>query len=453
MEKSNIIRTKVINQIRQSIDDASALEFRALPKMQSELVTPDNFTIKNKGKSPPGKARSRGSCLGGLNRDWIPYAPKKLIINNKEEIFQISNKQYSNFNNNLIFKIMKKQILLLVLAFFATVTAFGQMKAGSAPLPLVGCTNDFLHPLAGVSYSYKALVNPTGGQFQWWATKDVDFIKTTAGVTTNNSNTKLAVGTDLIAASTNYGVAGSLIDTVGITWSSSILSTTTAGNPTFVVVQNNATGTNCANNLKVYPILPINGFTVDIKNMDQAKLPLAYATPYATCVSNIASAKYDAATKAIITDYGINVLYYEVVAANFTGNYTPSFKVSGLAPTGQTVTSLELYTDAAFATTAIATTLAAGVYSPATALTIDPSVTNTTNGVSIYVKLTIANGTHETLTDDAIVVAVNGTNASSEKDVVNTACNTQTDFEDTATQTLTKRPTIASVPAGLFVTP
>jgi len=347
---------------------------------------------------------------------------------------------------------MKKQILLLVLAFFAAVTAFGQMKAGSIPLPLVGCTNDALHPLAGVPYNYKAAVTPAGGNYQWWATKDFDFIKDNAGVTINNSDKKLTVGTDLIATSASYG-ATTTADNVDITWSSSTITGTTVTAPTFVVVQYDAATPACANNLKVYPILPINGFTVDIKNMDQAKVSLAYAASYATCVSNIASAKYDAVAKAVVTDYGKNILYYEVVAANFTGSYTPSFQVTGLATAGQTVASLELYTDAAFATAAIPTTLTSGVYSPASPLTVDASVTNTTNGVSIYVKLTIANGTHETLTDDAITLGVNGLNASGEKDVVNTVCNTQTDFEDIATQTLTKRPTIASVPAGLFVTP
>ena len=347
---------------------------------------------------------------------------------------------------------MKKQILLLVLAFFASVTAFGQMKAGSVPLPLVGCTNDALHPLAGVPYNYKAAVTPTGGNFQWWATKDFDFIKDNAGVLVNNSDKKLTVGTDLIATSASYGTTTST-DNVDITWSSATITGTTVTAPTFVVVQYDAATPACANNLKVYQILPINGFTVDIKNMDQAKVSLDYAAAYSTCVSNIASAKYDAVTKAVVTDYGKNVLYFEVVAANFTGSYTPSFQVAGLASAGQTVASLELYTDAAFATAAIPTTLTAGVYSPALPLTVDASVTNTTNGVSIYVKLTIANGAHETLTDDAIALSVNGLNASGEKDVVNTACNTQTDFEDTATQTLTKRPTVAAVAPGVFVTP
>lgn len=348
---------------------------------------------------------------------------------------------------------MKKQILFLVMAVIAATSAFGQMLPGSAPLPLVGCTTDALHPLAGVPYNYAAVVNPSGGDFQWWATKDVDFIKTTAGVTTNNSATKLTVGTDLLATSANYGIAGgaSNANNTDITWSSATLAGTTALIPTFVVVQYTGVSPVCANNLKVYPILPVNGFTVDIKNMSQAKVPAAnYTDLLAVCVADIESAKYVAG--AIVTNYGTNILYFEVVAANFTGGYTPSFQLTGLA-TGQTVTSLDLAVASTFGTP-IATTLTAGVYSPAAPITIDPSVTNTTAGVSLYVRVTIANGTHEHLADSAIALAVNGTNTAGEKDVVNTVCATLTDFEDIATQSLTKRPTVTAVAAtGAFVTP
>jgi len=401
--------------------------------------------IQNKGYDPPGRWFSPASecCL-------IP--DYKIICqightNNINKIYQKSKKQ---FISQLQFIIMKKQILLLILAVIATTSAFGQMLPGSAPLPLTGCTNDPTHPLAGVPYDYSVVVNPTGGNFQWWATKDVDFIKTTAGVTTNNISTKLTVGTDLLGTSANYGITG-VLDNVNITWSSATLAATTVAAPTFVVVQNDATGTNCANNLKVYPILPINGFTVDIKNMDQSRVPtVAYTDPIALCVADIVSAKYIAG--AIVTDYGTNILYFEVVAANFTGGYTPSFQVAGLAA-GQTVTSLEYAFTTAF-TSPIATTLAAGIYSTAAPITIDPSVTNTSAGVSIYMRLTIANGTDEHLSDSAISLAVNGTNAAGQPDVVNTACNTSTLFEDIATQTLTKRPTVTAVPAtGVFVTP
>jgi hypothetical protein len=311
-----------------------------------------------------------------------------------------------------------------------------------------------LNPIAGVPYDYSATVVPANGNFTWWATKDVDFIKTTAGVATNNLSTKLSVGTDLTAASANYGIPGgpTNANTVSITWASTTLAGTTPASPTFVVMQNDATGTNCANNLKVYQINPVNGFTVDIKNMDQTKTPLAYAAPYSFCVSSIASAKFNGS--AIVTDYGTNVMYFEVVAANFAGGYTPSFQVSGLQ-TGQTITSLELYTDAAFATVPIATIPSAlpVIYSPAAPVAAAPSVTNTSTGVSLYVKLTIANGTYETLTDEPITLAVNGTNASGENDVVNSDCVTQTNFEDNAIQTLTARPQVTATAPLVFVTP
>jgi hypothetical protein len=461
MKQEKNIQTMAESQNRKGIRDASDGSYQTIIQNQDKVkINPASgrcsyrgginlFRIQTNSKAPPGHARSPGSIPGGQGRNPVRSAHKEFTINNKEELFKIKNDQYSNINNNLNFKVMKKQILLLVMVFLTATTAFGQMIKGSDPQPL-SCTPGPFTPMAGVPYDYSATVTPANGNFTWWATKDYDFIKTTGGVTTNNLAAKLNVGTDLIAASPNYGNTVQNANTVNITWDSGILAGTTDLSPTFVVVQNDATGTNCANNLKVYQIKPLNGFTVDIKNMNQAKAPLGYAVPYSLCVSNIESARYSGG--AIVTDYGTNVMYFEVVAANFTGSYTPSFRISGLQA-GQSVTSLELYTDAAMATPAIGTTLAAGVYSPASPIAVDGSVTNTSTGVSLYVKLTIANGTYETLTDNAVTLAVNGMNAVGEKDVVNTDCATQTDFEDTATQTLTARPTIQAVAPGVFVTP
>lgn len=67
-------------------------------------------------------------------------------------------------------------------------------------------------------------------------------------------------------------------------------------------------------------------------------------------------------------------------------------------------------------------------------------------------KLIIANGTYETLTDESVTLAVNGVNASAEKSVDNTDCAKPSDFNDVATQTLTARPKITAVAPGVFVT-
>ena len=103
---------------------------------------------------------------------------------------------------------------------------------------------------------------------------------------------------------------------------------------------------------------------------------------------------------------------------------------------------------------AIATTLSSGVYSPAASIAVDPTVTNYAAGVSLYVKLTINNGTYENLTDNTITLKVDGTNIAGDKDVDNTDCSVITEFGDVASQILTKRPTIvAPVTGQAFVTP
>jgi hypothetical protein len=444
MKKLSKIEEKVNDLKNQRAKRGSDRKFQLLATGESNPGAQGIFQILNNRKSPPGCERSPGISPGGLNKKTIWSSHIDLIINNKEKTVQTRDYKYSNTNNNLKFKVMKKQVFLLMMAFLAVTSAFGQMVHNSIPQPL-SCTPGPFTPMAGQSYDYSATATPANGNFTWWATTDVDFIK--AGV--NNLSKKLSVGTELIAASPNYGQTLPNAGTVSITWGDAILAAA-AATPTFVVVQNDATGTNCANNLKVYKINPINGFTVDIKSMDQAKISLGYGAPYSFCVSSITSAKYTGG--AIVTDYGTNVMYFEVVAANFTGSYTPSFKVTGLQ-TGQSVTSLELYTDAAMATPAIATTQTLGVYSPAAPIAVDGSVTNTSTGVSLYVKMTIANGTFENLTGEPITLAVNGINSVGDKDVDNTNCGSQTDFEDSATQTINARPTITAAGGGVFVTP
>lgn len=331
---------------------------------------------------------------------------------------------------------MKKQIFIqLIMAMFAVVianTAIGQAVHHTAPLPL-SCTSGPLNPIAGNPYNYGVTATPAGGNFQWWATTDQDFI--TAGA--NNSSTKLTTGSGaLLGTSASYGVT-STTNNVDITWSSGTLAAAIA-TPTFVVAQYDAT---CANNLKVYKITPTNGFTVDILNIDASKTAMAYGTPFSTCVSPIQSAKYSGG--AIVTDYGTNILYFEVVAANFTGSWTPTFTLP-VPAAGMTITAVWDY-DMAFAS-------AHAVNNGDPAVT---AITNTSNGVSIFVRVTIQNGTHEGLTDFAYPLAVNGVDAASNSDVQNSDCALPPSAnDDLATQTLLARPTVLAAPAtGTFVTP
>ena len=273
---------------------------------------------------------------------------------------------------------------------------------------------------------------------------------------------EIATG-DLLTAGTSYGVS-STTASVDINWSSKILAGTEfdgtgTKKPTFVVALNSG---GCANNLKVYQIAPINGFTVDIKNIEQTKVPtISYTDAVSTCLSPIASAIYGGST-GITYNYGTNVLYYEVVAANFSEFWTATFKIDGLQ-TKQTAT-VEWTYDKTLSETATYTSLGAisgdGTLKDiaTTAKVLIDAATSTTNGVSIYLRVTVNHGKFEGTTDNPITIEVNGFNAYSEEDVDNATCAAPAaNFEDLAVQTLTKRPVVASATpllplgTGLFV--
>ena len=349
---------------------------------------------------------------------------------------------------------MKKQIFILVflfLAAFANVSkSYGQALPGSIPRPLV-CDNDALHPIAGKEYTYAVSTTPGSGTYVWWATQDPDFISTNAsGVTSTNISKMLTVaGKDLVSTSGNYGGVTTADDNVKIKWSTSILAGTSyqgtapaPKKPTFVaVLYTPPAASGCANNLKVYELDPRNGFTVDILNLDAAKASIGIGTAVydqavSQCFANITSAKYTAGKMDYV--YGTNTMYFEVVAANFIGSWTPTFKLTGLDTKQAAVIEWD-YTKAFAAATTVACT--SGTASPTAVSTTEA---NTFAGISIYVRVTISNNSFEGLADATIRLAVDGKNTAGEFDVENSTCVTPSaaDFADYAEQTLKLRPTI-----------
>jgi hypothetical protein len=334
-------------------------------------------------------------------------------------------------------------------------TAFGQAIKGSDPLP-VTCTNDPLHPIAGKPYDYSAILNPTGGTSFWYATKSTTFV--TAGV--RSATVIPADGVAILAGATNYGINGTNATSptkTNLTWTSAGLKGVDATNPMFMVLEYAGPGTpSCANNLKVYQILPKNAFTVDILNIKSNGLtPLAFGATDAQCYADIASAKYDVPTSKMVYDYGVNKLYFEVIAANFTGSFTPSFKLSGLK-TGQSAL-VEYTVDKTFASglTALGAAQNATTGTPLSfaGAVVNTTLPNTNLGVSVYVRVTVTNGLYEGLSDDAVVMAVEAVNDAGDADIDNATCLAPAaTYEDTATQTLNMRPTVTPDAAtGAFV--
>ncbi len=355
----------------------------------------------------------------------------------------------------LIILFMKHLMLLLLVTGMVAATAYGQPFAvtGSAPQTTT-CTDDPLHPIAGKPYDYSAIINPTGGTSFWYATKSTTFVTAGARVATEIP----ADGVSILAGATNYRTSGASAASptkTNLTWTSAGLKGVDASaNPLFMVLEYK--GPTCSNNLKVYQILPKNAFTVDILNIKNNGLtPLAYGTNDTQCFADIASARFDVPTSKMVYDYGVNKLYFEVIAANFTGSFTPSFKISGLK-TGQSAL-VEWTVDKTFASGLTALGAAQNATNGAdlsfAGTAVNTTVPNTTLGVSVYVKVTVTNGLYEGLSDDNITMAVEGVNAAGEADIDNATCAAPAStYEDTAVQTLNMRPTVTpSAATGTFI--
>jgi hypothetical protein len=360
---------------------------------------------------------------------------------------------------------MKKQILILAIFMVAliasTSTVLAQTHLGARttpavidPLSCVG-TSLPLHPFAGVSYTYTMttpgpeLVN----EWTWFATKENTFING-SGIDMTNALSTSTAG-QLLAASANYGVATAAANSVSITWTPEILSSTVyqgvAGEPTFVVGY--ATGANCADNIQVFEINPQVNFTIDIANIDDAGATLGWDVDRTQCVDDVQSAIYNNTSHEIDMDYGTNTLYFEVTAANFNTDWTPTFRlVSGLTGTQTAVVTLhatyaDAVADANIAATAnwtaatVGTDWATGVQFDAT------NASDVVDGVSLFVKVVISNLTEESLAASTFSLAVDAQDnaAAGIWDMEDADCTTLTDLADqldVANHTINPRPTL-----------
>jgi len=370
---------------------------------------------------------------------------KNLSITKSEESPGIKHRQKTKQFNSLIqkFTTMKKHALILVLAFFAsTVIVFGQAVPFTPPQPLVNCSDGPLTPIAGKSYNYAAIANPAGGDFLWWATQNEQFITTVGGVTTYNNvapDLLTVANGDLMATSANYNVADPQ-NSVDITWSSSTLGNVNPPSDPLFVALRYTTVPGCTDNFKVYEILPINGFTVDVLALDPiTHLPVGadpYAYEPAQCPDTVRGASW--ANSVMTYNYGTDTLFFEFVAANFTDYWVPTFALSGQNGAQGLVYE---YTYDLPNTWGVAT-----VWNPIVSGTtqIQTNEISTSGGISVFVRVTVANGTFENLAGQLLTMTLDGQNAEGSWDVVNATCTDPgaADGDDTSLQTISARPTL-----------
>lgn len=303
-----------------------------------------------------------------------------------------------------------------------------------------------LKPVAGVSYKYSVKVEPAEeSTIRWIATQHVNFIKD--GTLTEDI---IPVEKDKLISAGNYynnyaDVAANGKDSISIKWSSKLLASTDS---IFVAAH---VKNGCTDNFKVYKINSVNGFMVDIMNLKNDGLgleALGYKEPYEQCFDKIASATWT--DTGMVYDYGTNILYYEVVATNFSDSWTPTFEIDGLQPdptgtNGQTATLEWSYTAGAGAVESI--DLINNKPAPATKPVEIAKDTDTSVGVSIYVKVTIRNNTYEGLSNTEIKLKVTGEDVAGNPDQLANGKGNGGDDEDStniAKQILKSRPTITA---------
>jgi hypothetical protein len=390
-------------------------------------------------KGPPGRSRSpdKACSLNPDNKHAAIKAAKLVTI----QYFNILIIRVIQIFTSINFLIMKKQILILVflvVTTFVTTSVFGQATHTSPPQAPPSCANDALHPIAGKPYDYLVLGAPATGTYTWWATTNANFI--TAGVVQNTVANVLVSPAVVPTTPAQYNSGTNTSGTINLSWGTDILAAAmgASGTPTFLSVY--YTGTTCADNLKVFQVEPVNAFMVDITNVENAtNAPLAYGAVEDQCYAKVQGASW--AANKMTYDYGTNVLVYEVVASNFSGTWTPTFTLTGLQ-TGQTATIVWDYNktfDSGVAGTPVTVTSGTVSGTP-----VSTSITDTSNGVSIFVKVTVANGTYEGLTNDPISLGVTGTNSAAQRDVLAADCTTATLASNTAFQTLNFRPTVTN---------
>lgn len=358
---------------------------------------------------------------------------------------------------------MKKQLLILLVAFMASIAAtYAQPNVTGSPIcpdptPLdATCANDNgLSPIPGVEYTYTVEVpTPLSGDrsFTWFVTTDQTFINASAIVAAVETNA--GTGDHIFQTGTGYNDPSTGTASIDITWK---YWTHDPANPVFLVIY--VENSDCpTDNIQVYIIIPRHSFTLDIANI--AADGTAQGDLYATCVAAIAGAVYVGGT--VEMDYGINYMFFAVTAANFTHSWLPSFQTGGADLTGsRDVTAVHW----AYPAEAVSGTWTAMTESATNEWTTTTPVlaTNSTVGAEgecIIVRITIANNQAQTITDAEISLAVDGVMYDPENsnyanlalgDLHYADCAVDGFTNDIATQVLSARPDIQAVDPAPFV--
>lgn len=332
---------------------------------------------------------------------------------------------------------MKKQILIFVMALLAI--GFSSTAFGQTPHDPPTCSGDASSPAPGIQYTYEVSIpGPTytgSGNFDWYVMTQGEFDLLNGSHIANSSGDFVASG--------HYDTPTASANTIDITWTSDALAT---GQPYFLVVVYEEITVCATNNMKVYRIEPQNTFWLAVDNIITVH-----------CAASITGATIaDPSNPGEVTYiYGENTMEITVTAGGYTGDWDAQLQLAGF-DAGQTLTiawaaaeagSTGTFTDPGTGNNGVWTATL-----PASTTGVDPALVHET----ITITVTIVNNQFETLADQVIDLAIDGsytsgTSTFDDLSDVNGACTPESAFADAVQQTISARPTITPVAPANFV--
>lgn len=320
------------------------------------------------------------------------------------------------------------------------------------------CTENELNPAAGVPHSYEvAITNGNGydadGTYTWYVTKSATDLLT--GAMTDDSDFKATAASTTLSAY-NSTTTAQTKNKLELTWKTEAI---VSGDPYFLVLKYTENNGTCdAMNMKVMKITPLNQFKLDIDPVkDEAGTAFGAGTAVEVCAADVDGAAYDATANKVTYTYGENTLYYKITASGFVGKWKPQLKLPALATTGGQKYVKAEWKDAAgtWHTFGAATTAATQDLTSTDLADIPaPSTAGATPTASYIVRVVIDNERFETLANQTLNIATDGTYGGT----THTSLNDKKDncsadeaaFADKDDYTIKARPTVGAS-SGAFI--
>ena len=349
-------------------------------------------------------------------------------------------------------------MLTLALFFSLLTTTFGQevdyieLPSGGSiycpPTTTLNCADgtDGTSPIPGQSYTYQIAASSMSTVH--WLVTDASNVMTAPGTLTTTFDAGDGTGDYLIAFPTGYTVYNNGANTtasIDITWKSF---NGTANQVLLVAYVVNEDG--CTDNIEVYRIIPQYTFSLDIAAI------LDEGTEGNTeCVGPVQSATYDGTN--LLVEYGNNFIFFAVKASNWQDEWMPDLtaNLDAAVPNSAIASVSWAYPDEAIAT--------AGPWYATTDPVEASEYASNTNGFvageCIIVRVEIDHALTENLVPENITLEVDGEMIDPE---TGTYSGTYLDLEngtnptdpctttgpiDSATYTISPRPTITGTPA------